>query len=76
MPKPVTARESLDVMLASKGETTNHRFWPKDVLEAVLAAEIVGALRRGPRLAEEAPAFLSRRHLRAAWRLLPARAWK
>ncbi len=41
MLRPLTSEEMLDVNLASKGENTSHRRWPKEIVEAFLAAEVV-----------------------------------
>ncbi len=63
MPRPVTCEERLDVELATKGETTTHRRWPKEVVEAWLAADVLS-------FADERQRRAARRRVRRArWRV-------
>jgi hypothetical protein len=41
MLRPVTHEEWLNVELASKGETTMHRRWPRELVEMWLAEDVV-----------------------------------
>lgn len=41
MPRQLTSDERVEVGLALKAETIAHRHWPKEVVAAFLAAEIV-----------------------------------
>lgn len=40
-PRQLTPDERIEVGLALKAETTAHRHWPKDVVAAFLAAEVI-----------------------------------
>lgn len=41
MLRPVTTEEFISVNLATRGERYNHRRWPREVVEAFLAAKVV-----------------------------------
>jgi hypothetical protein len=43
MPRPLTFEERVAVRLALKGESFNHRHWPREVTRALSAADVVPA---------------------------------
>ena len=57
MPRPVTSAEFSAVEIASKGETTTIRRWPREIVEVWLAEDVVRTVPRGPARREVRPAL-------------------
>jgi len=57
MPRPVTSAEFSAVEIASKGETTTMRCWPREIVEVWLAEDVVRTAPRGPARREVRPAL-------------------
>ena len=55
MPYPLTTQEIIQVDLASKGETTVRREWPREALEKFLATDVITARGNRKRKAKGRP---------------------